>query len=235
MIASVDVSVVGLATAFAAGLVSFVSPCVWPLVPAYLSYVSGVSFEHLEESWRRVTLATLAFVLGFTVVFTIVGASIGALHDVVASYRSALELAGGVLIVVMGLALLGFASGILGREARLTFGNRPLTIGGAFLTGIVFSIGWTPCIGPTLAAILTLAGTQGSAGSGALLLVFYSLGLGVPFLLSGLFVSTALSVSGALRRYTPMVMRASGVVLVGMGILVATGELDRISTYLQRY
>jgi cytochrome c-type biogenesis protein len=232
---AVDVSIVGISTAFAAGLISFVSPCVWPLVPAYLSYVSGVSYDRLEESWRRVTAATLAFVLGFTVVFTILGASLGALHDVVASYRTALELAGGILIVIMGLALLGVASGFFGRELRLSFGSRPVSLLGAFVTGVVFSIGWSPCIGTTLGAILTLAGTQGSAASGAVLLVFYSLGLGVPFLLSGLFLSTALSVSGALRRYTPVVMRASGVVLIFMGVLVATGELDRMSTWLQRY
>ncbi len=235
MIGAVDVSLLGISTAFAAGFISFVSPCVWPLVPAYLSYVSGVSFDELEESWRRVTAATLAFVLGFTVVFTILGASLGALHDVVASYRSALELAGGILIVIMGLALLGVAQGLFGREVRLSFGNRPVSLVGAFVTGVVFSIGWSPCIGTTLGAILTLAGTQGSAGSGALLLVAYSLGLGVPFLLSGLFLSSALTVSGALRRYTPMLMRASGAVLVFMGVLVATGELDRLSIWLQRY
>jgi cytochrome c-type biogenesis protein len=232
---AVDVSIVGISTAFAAGLISFVSPCVWPLVPAYLSYVSGVSFDRLEESWRRVTAATFAFVLGFTVVFTILGASLGALHDVIASYRTALELAGGTLIVIMGLALLGVASGFFGRELRLSFGSRPVSLLGAFVTGVVFSIGWSPCIGTTLGAILTLAGTQGSAASGAVLLAAYSLGLGVPFLLSGLFLSTALSVSGALRRYTPVVMRASGVVLIFMGVLVATGELDRMSIWLQRY
>ena len=225
---------VNVAAAFAAGFISFISPCVWPLVPAYLSYVSGISFDRLEESWRRVTGATLAFVLGFTIVFTTMGASLGALHDVIAGYRAALELAGGALIVIMGLALLGVASGFFGRELRLSLGSRPVSLLGAFTAGVVFSIGWSPCIGTTLGAILALAGTQGSAGAGAVLLASYSLGLGVPFLFSGLFVSTALSVSGALRRYTPMVMRASGVGLVVMGVLVATGQLSIISIWLQQ-
>ncbi len=227
----VDLSLVGIAVAFAAGFVSFLSPCVWPLVPAYLSYVSGVPYDELGSNTRRVTITTLAFVGGFTVVFALYGVSVGYLGSLVAEYRRAIEVVGGVLVILMGLALLGFAQRLVGREARVGLPARPTSLAGAGVAGVVFAVGWTPCIGPVLTAILLYAATQGGAG-GSVLLLAYGIGLGIPFLLSGLLASWALERTGAYRRYGAWINRAAGVIMIVVGVLLATGELTRITREL---
>jgi cytochrome c-type biogenesis protein len=231
-LAVIALSPVGLATAFAAGVVSFVSPCVLPLVPAYLSFVSGVGHGELAQNARRVTITTGCFVLGFTAVFTALGAGAGiAGHSLIAERRS-LEIAGGVLVIAMGLALLGFASFLFGREWRFHRRTRDATLGGAVLAGMAFAAGWTPCIGPTLGAILTLAAQGGGGRDGAALLAVYSLGLGVPFLIVGMASTSALSALGILRRHGLLVGRVAGVGLVVLGVLLLTGQLTQISAQL---
>lgn len=234
MIAAIDLSAVGLATAFAAGVVSFLSPCVWPLVPAYLSYVSGVPYDELGTHRRRVTQMTLAFVGGFTVVFALYGVSVGYLGGLVADHRRTIEIVGGILVILMGLALLGFAQRLTGREARIGLPARPTTFAGAGLAGMVFAVGWTPCIGPILTSILLYAATQGSGG-GTLLLLAYGIGLGVPLLLSGLLASWVLDRTGAYRRYGAWINRVAGVIMIIVGVLLATGELTRITQQLSGY
>ncbi len=234
MIAAISLSGVGLATAFAAGFVSFLSPCVWPLVPAYLSYVSGVPYDELGSNTRRVTLTTLAFVGGFTIVFALYGVSVGYLGALIADYRRPIELVGGVIVILMGLALLGFAQRLVGREARVALPARPTTYVGAAIAGVVFAVGWTPCIGPVLTAILLYAATQGGGG-GSVLLFAYGVGLGVPFLLSGLLASTILERTGAYRHYGAWINRAAGVVMIAVGLLLATGELARITQQLSGF
>ena len=167
MIAAISLSGVGLATAFAAGFISFLSPCVWPLVPAYLSYVSGVPYDELGSNRRRVVLTTLAFVGGFSIVFALYGVSVGYLGSLVADYRRPIEIVGGVLVILMGLALLGFAQRLVGREARVGLPARPTTYVGAGVAGVVFAVGWTPCIGPILTSILLYAATQGQGTNNA--------------------------------------------------------------------
>ncbi len=231
----VDLSPLGLATAFAAGIVSFVSPCVWPLVPAYLSTVSGVAYADLAGSAGRVSRATAAFVLGFAVVFTALGTAAGVLGDFLFDHRRGLEIAGGVVMVAMGVAIMGLGQRLFGRELRLHPQAEPVGLVGAFAAGLAFAIGWSPCIGPTLGAILTLAAREGGAGDGAALLLVYALGLGVPFLLTGLFFSRAMRAFGVLRRHQRGLMLGAGAVMIAMGVLLATGELTAISRELQRY
>ena len=234
MIAAMSLSGIGLATAFAAGFVSFLSPCVWPLVPAYLSYVSGVPYDELGSNRRRVVLTTLAFVGGFSIVFALYGVSVGYLGALVADYRRPIEIVGGVLVILMGLALLGFAQRLVGREARVGLPARPTTYVGAGFAGVVFAVGWTPCIGPILTSILLYAATQGSAG-GSLLLLAYGIGLGVPFLLSGLLASWLLERTGAYRKYGAWINRVAGVVMIIVGVLLATGQMTRITQQLSGY
>ena len=234
MIGAIGLNGLGLATAFAAGLISFLSPCVWPLVPVYLSYVSGVPYEELGANTRRVVVTTLAFVGGFTLVFALYGVSVGYLGGLVADHRRAIEVVGGVLVILMGLALLGFAPRLVGRQARVGLPARPASLVGAGVAGAAFAVGWTPCIGPILTSILLYAATQGSAG-GSVLLVAYGIGLGVPFLLSGLLASWLLERSGAYRRYGAWINRVAGVVMIIVGALLTTGELTRITQQLSGY
>ena len=234
MIGAISLSGLGLMTAFAAGFISFLSPCVWPLVPAYLSYVSGVPYEELGSNTRRVVLTTLAFVGGFTVVFALYGVSVGYLGSLVADYRRPIEIIGGLHVILMGLALLGFAQRLVGREARVGLPARPTTFVGAGVAGVVFAVGWTPCIGPVLTSILLYAATQGSA-SGSLLLLAYGIGLGVPFLLSGLLASWLLERTGAYRKYGAWVNRIAGIVMIIVGVLLATGQLTQITQQLSGY
>jgi len=235
-LAAIQLDGVGLATAFAAGFISFASPCVWPLVPAYLSYVSGVAFADIGDQTRRVSAATAGFVLGFGTVFTLVGAGAGVLGDQFTGHRRGLELVAGTIVVLMGLALVGLAgTGRLQRERRLHIARRPAGPLGAYVAGLAFAIGWTPCIGPTLAAIVAFAGETGKAARGAVLLAAYSLGLGVPFLLSGIFFTRATTSLAPLRRHSALAMRIAGALLVVVGVLVATGEMTLITQRLSRY
>ena len=234
MIAEIGLGPLGLATAFAAGFVSFLSPCVWPLVPAYLSYVSGVPYADLGANTRRVVVTTLAFVGGFTVVFALYGVSVGYLGSLIADYRRPIEIVGGALVILMGLALLGFAQRLVGREASVGLPARPTSVAGAGIAGVVFAVGWTPCIGPILTSILLYAATQGSAG-GSLLLLAYGVGLGIPFLLSGLLASWLLERTGAYRRYGAWINRVAGVIMIVVGVLLATGQLTRITQQLSGY
>jgi len=220
-----------LAAAFGAGVLSFATPCVLPLVPAYLSFVSGVGYGDLQQNTRRVTMATGFFVLGFTFVFSAYGVGVGWAGTLLNDNRQTLERIGGALMIVMGLALIGFATRVFGREYGLHWKPAQASLWGALATGAAFAIGWTPCIGPVLAAILTFASQAGPA-SGAALLIAYSLGLGVPFLIAGLATTSTLSVLGVFKRHGALVNRIGGIILVGAGILLATGELTRITAEL---
>jgi cytochrome c-type biogenesis protein len=224
------------AAAFAAGIISFVSPCVLPLIPGYLSFVSGVGFDELGARPRRVVGQTAWFVLGFGVMFALLGAGVAWFGNVLLVHRRSLEVAAGAFIVLAGLVYAGLPlPALLLRERRVHVrreGSGPVT---ALVAGLAFAIGWTPCIGPTLAAILTLAASEGHAEQGAVLLLVYSLGLGVPFLVFGLAFTRALGLARALRRRWRLVSAASGTLLVVFGMLLATGELVRLTSVLSRF
>jgi cytochrome c-type biogenesis protein len=225
----------GFLAAFAAGVVSFVSPCVLPLVPGYLSFVSGLSFDELGAQPRRVAAATGSFVAGFGAIFIAFGAGAAWFGNALFENRRALEIAAGVFIVLAGLMFMGLRlPRFLLAEHRPHVGRR-FGAFTPFLAGVAFGIGWTPCIGPTLAAILALATGAGTAEQGAALLAVYSLGLGVPFLLFGLGFTRALGLVRALRRHWRAVTVTSGTLLVAFGVTLATGYLVRFINRLARF
>jgi len=226
------------ALAFAAGLLSFLSPCVLPLVPIYLGYLTGSSLgmvEGEEAPPRRVTfLHALAFVSGFSVLFIALGASVGLVGYMLIDRIDLLAKIGGILVAVLGLHLIGVIKiPILYREKRLDVsrGGDPSYVA-SFVVGMVFAAGWTPCVGPVLAGILLLAGASGTVAHGAILLTVYSLGLGVPFLLTALLLSTAINQFRRLNRYMRVIEIASGLLLIAAGVLLFTGNLQVLNGYL---
>lgn len=228
-----DISLVSYPIAFAAGFVSFVSPCVLALVPGYLSFVSGVSFDELGSKVRNVVWPTLAFVLGFAVMFTLLGASAGLLGHSLVREGDTLNLVGGLLLIATGIAMVLLPRlGVLQVDRKLHLSRRPTTLFGAGLVGMAFAGGWTPCLGPILGSILTFAAPTESPGLGASLLFTYSLGLGIPFLLSGVFFTRALSVFSKVRRHWGVVNATAAGVFVVIGVLVATGRFEVITQRL---
>jgi cytochrome c-type biogenesis protein len=214
-----------LPVAAVAGLVSFFSPCVVPLLPGYLSYATGLSGADLERARRgRMVLGSALFVLGFTFVFVALGTLSGALGDLLWEYMTPITRVLGVVTILVGLAFLGLVPW-LQRDVRV---HRVPAVGlaAAPLLGVLFGLGWTPCIGPTLAAVQTLALTEGTAARGALLSVAYSLGLGIPFVVAGLAFRRMLGAVAWVRRHQAWVTRAGGVMLVAVGVLLVTGVWD---------
>ncbi|MBC9227329.1 cytochrome c biogenesis protein CcdA [Aeromicrobium sp. 636] len=220
--------------ALLAGLVSFFSPCVVPLLPGYLSYVSGVAVTELESvRRRRIVLGAVLFVLGFSAVFVAGGALFGAVGQELLPYQREISIAAGVLLVVMGIAFLGFVP-LLQRDVR-AHGVRRVGLLAAPVLGVVFGVGWTPCIGPTLTAVLALSANEATAGRGAFLTLVYCLGLGVPFVLAALFLSRFLRVTGWVRRHQRAVSVAGGVLLIVTGLLLATGWWQDLVISLQHW
>jgi cytochrome c-type biogenesis protein len=223
--------------AFVAGLISFLSPCVLPLVPGYVSLISGASAEELESQDRRllktVLLHSLMFILGFTLVFVILGATATELGRLVTAYRRWLTWIAGAVIILFGLHLTGILKiKALYMDKRLHAvggGKSPI---GAFVVGFAFAFGWTPCIGPILATILLAASKQDSVGKGVLLLWVYSLGLAVPFLLTSLGIGRFMSFYGWFRRHLHTVEVFSGVILIVIGALILTQHFTVINNYL---
>ena len=229
---------VSVLVALMAGVFSFLSPCVLPLVPSYLSFVTGMSLEDLQEGVdRRATLIhSLLFVAGFSIIFITLGASASFLGVFLRYYEVWIARIGGVLILVLGLHLTGiFRIAPLMRERRVHVNDKPAGYLGTLGVGAAFGAGWTPCIGPVLGAILTLAGTQDTVWAGVILLSVYSLGLAIPFLLSALALDLFLGAFGKFRRFLPVVEKASGIMLIILGVLLATGSFTLLSTYLVRF
>lgn len=218
--------------ALLAGLVSFFSPCVIPLLPGYLSYATGLSGADLEQARRgRMLLGSVLFVLGFSVVFVALGTLSGALGSWLVTWRRELTVLLGVLVIALGLAFAGLVP-LLQRDWRV---HRVPAVGlaAAPVLGFLFGLGWTPCIGPTLAAITTLSINEATAGRGALLSAVYALGLGLPFVAAGLAYRRALGAFGWVRRHQVWVTRAGGLMLVAVGVLLVTGWWDQAVTWLQ--
>lgn len=233
---------VGILAAFTGGLLSFISPCVLPLVPAYLSYISGVSLDALKGeasekgAMRKVVTNTLLFVLGFTVVFACLGATASFIGRFLILYKTYINFIGGVLIIILGLHLTGlFRIKILDYEKRFHVQGKPLGMVGSFLIGAAFAFGWTPCIGPILSGILLIAADQKTIRDGILLLVVYSMGLGIPFLLTGIGLNYALGVFKAIKRNYRKIELISGSLLIFIGILIASGQFTRLSGWLSRF
>jgi len=227
---------VSLLAAFGAGLISFVSPCVLPLVPGYISFVSGVSLESLREEGRasgsitKVILNCLLFILGFSVVFVSLGASATFIGQYLIERAMVLSRIAGVVVIIFGFVIMGVLKiPFLQFERRFHAQNKPMGFLGSFLIGLAFAFGWTPCIGPILGAILAYASTKETVREGIYLLSAYSLGLGLPFLVTGLAMNTFLGFSKSVRPHFRKIQVVSGILLVLVGILILTGSLQKIA------
>jgi cytochrome c-type biogenesis protein len=220
----------------AGGLISFLSPCVLPLVPPYLSFLAGTTFDRLNSGdgavRRRAVLAALLFVAGFSTVFVLLGATASALGQAVRQYLDVLSTIAGLAIIVMGLHFLGILRiGLLYREARFNV-DKPVGLWGAYVMGLAFAFGWTPCIGPVLAAILTIAGSEASVSRGAFLLAAYSAGLGIPFLLAAFAMKPFVALLKRMRSRFSAVEKTMGILLVLTGIAFLTGWITTASFWL---
>jgi cytochrome c-type biogenesis protein len=230
---------VSYGAALIAGGLSFLSPCVLPLVPPYLVYISGTSLNDLQNETgaapqrQRALVAAMLFVLGFSTIFVLLGAGASAAGQLLRTHLGLLAQIAGVFIIIMGLNFLGvFRLGILGRELRYHSQSQTVSLFGAYLVGVAFAFGWTPCIGPILAAILTIAASEQDVAKGASLLAVYSLGLGVPFLLSAAGVGTFLSFFARFKKHLPWVERSMGALLVVTGVMFLTGAMQNFSYWL---
>ena len=226
---------VALPIAFLAGVLSFLSPCVLPLVPSYVSFITGMSLDELgERRWTAFTHA-LFFISGFTLIFLALGATATALGRFLQYNQVWLERIGGLLIIVFALYLLGvFRIGALATERRVHLQNKPVGYLGSSLVGVAFGAGWTPCIGPILGSILAYTGTQTTnLMQGILLLLTYSLGLAIPFLLAALAVDRFIEWFKRFSKYIPVVTKATGAILLVVGVLLATGYFTLIAVWLQ--
>ena len=225
--------------AFAAGVVSFLSPCVLPLVPPYLCFLAGSSLEELTDGAgdavvrRRAIISAVVFVLGFSTVFIALGASASAIGQLLREHLKLLGQVAGVVIIIMGLHFLGvFKFAVLNKDTRYQHSDRPRGLVGSYIIGLAFALGWTPCIGPVLAVILAFAAGEDSVAKGAMLLAVYSAGLGVPFILSALLMNPFMSFMKRFKKHLGTVEKAMGVLLVLTGIAFLTGAMQTFSYWL---
>lgn len=239
---------VTLLAAFIAGVLSFISPCVLPLIPGYLSFVSGVTLDDMRGTStggaalaptgarRRAVIMSVAFVLGFSLVFISLGASATAIGTMLMDHLSLLGKIAGVVIILFGLHMMGVLRiGWLYSEKRMQTSGKPAGFFGAMLVGVAFAFGWTPCIGPILAAILAVAATQESVGEGVKLLAVYSAGLGVPFIATSLAINKFFAASARIRKHYHTIEVVSGVLLVIVGVLIFTNRFTVIAQLLTPY
>ena len=222
--------------AFVAGLVSFLSPCVLPLVPGYLSVISGLRVDEIDQAdWRRVLVPSLLFIASFSTVFILLGLTATALGSTLRDHQELLTDIGAVLLIVMGFLFIA-ATYIdrLNREWHVDALLARAGRGGPIVAGAAFSVAWTPCVGPALGGILTLAGIQGEAGRGAFLLAVYSLGLAVPFLITALAFSRATTAFAVIKRHYRAIVATGGGILIAMGILILSGAFTELNTWAQK-
>ena len=239
---------VSLFAAFLAGILSFISPCVLPLIPGYLSFVSGVTLEEMRAPGasadlaasatkrRRAVIMSLAFVLGFSIIFISLGASATALGTLLMDHIQLLGKIAGVVIILFGLHMMGVLKiGLLYKEKRVQTNKKPAGFFGAILVGMAFAFGWTPCIAPSLSAILVVAATQETVGEGVMLLAAYSAGLGVPFIATSFAINQFLAASARIRKHYHTIEIVSGALMVVVGVLIFSNKFTRIAQVLTPY
>lgn len=231
-----DAASVGIAISFAAGILSFLSPCVLPLIPSYVTFVTGLTLEDVQRSRRVALVHSLLFVLGFTIIFLALGATATTLGRLLGYNREWVGRIGGILVIVLGLYLLGiFNIGLFSKERRLHVANKPLGYLGTVFVGMAFAAGWTPCIGPILGAVLTYTASSADLNRGLVLLFAYSLGLAVPFILAALMIDRFI---GLFQRYRGALLwtsRVAGILLIGVGILMLTDTMRLLSQWLNPF
>lgn len=226
----------GIAISFTAGLLSFLSPCVLPLIPSYVTFVTGLTLEDVQRSRRIALIHALLFVLGFTLVFLALGATATTIGRLLGYNREWVGRVGGVLVIVLGLYLLGvFNIGFFARERRLHIANKPLGYLGTVVVGMAFAAGWTPCIGPILGAVLTYTASSADLDRGLVLLFAYSLGLALPFVLAALMIDRFLSLFQRYRGALVWTTRAAGVLLLFVGVLMVTDTMRLLTQWLQGF
>lgn len=225
-----------MTVALLAGVISFLSPCVLPIVPPYLAYMSGVSLNDMSSevaSRRRATIAALFFVMGLSTVFLILGFTASAFGAFFLQNQILFSQISGIVVIIFGIHFLGiYRISFLDREARMDAGDKGGSSFGAYVLGLAFAFGWTPCIGPQLGAILSLAASEASVARGTLLLGIYALGLGIPFLLAAMFMARAVGVMNHLKRHMKAIERVMGVLLLIVGIAMLTGAFSTFSFWL---
>ncbi len=225
--------------AFTAGLVSFLSPCILPMIPSYLAFITGISLEELSQDQnlkkvrKSVISNSLLFILGFSILFIIMGASATFLGKFLSKNIRWLEIIGGSLVVILGLHFAGlFKIKFLDRERKIHLNKKPLGLFGTVLVGMAFGAGWTPCVGPILGSILTMAAATQAVVKGIILLIAYSIGLGIPFLLTGLLIHKFFEYFKTIRKYFRVISLVGGILLVIIGFLLITGYFTTISSFL---
>ena len=233
---------VGFFGAVVAGLLSFLSPCVLPIVPASLSFIAGVSFEELSDTDRdgaiswRVVWATIAFVLGFATIFVALGASASFIGELLTEHSGKLAKVAGIVIIILGLHFAGvFRIGLLYRDTRFDVAKKPAGLIGAYVVGLAFGFGWTPCVGPVLSSILLVAGSRDSMAEGAMLLGGYAAGIGIPFILAAVFIGGFFRWFKNFRKHLGLMEKITGGLLIITGILIFTGKMAEIANWLLLY
>ena len=225
--------IIKLSFAFGAGFISFLTPCVLPIIPGYISYITGKNLNEIEEDKTNVLIKTILFSIGFSVVFIILGATASAIGNILLFLSNELRIAAGIIIILFSLQMLGVLNlNFLNQEKRLETKSYKDNYAFPLVVGAAFAFGWTPCIGPVLGSILALSATEASIGAGVLLLSFYSLGLAIPFILSGYYMSRFLTTRKDFSKYYGRVTKTGGVILFLTGILITTNQIQVISFYI---
>lgn len=227
---------IGITITFAAGVLSFLSPCVLPLIPSYVSFITGLSLDDVQRSRRIALVHSLLFVTGFTIIFLALGATATVMGRLLFRYRDWVGRVGGLLVIVFGLYLLGvFKSGAFSRERRVHVATKPLGYLGTVFVGMAFAAGWTPCIGPILGGVLTYTASASDLNHGLLLLFSYSVGLAVPFVLAAVMIDRFMSLFQRYKGAMLWMSRVSGGLLLVVGVLMISGSMSVMSTWLQRW
>ena len=226
-----------LSVAFLAGLISFLSPCVLPLIPGYISYISGTNLENLiKNNNNLVVVKTIFFTLGFSVVFIILGSTASVLGKIFLEYSNILRISAGVIIIFFSLQLIGLINfKFMNKDVRIFTNKYQDNLSFPFIVGAAFGFGWTPCIGPILGSILTLAAIEESFSKSILLLTFYSLGLAIPFIISGILINKFLFFSKSFRKYGYIITKSGGYILLLTGLAILTGQLQLLSFFILEY
>ena len=225
--------IIKLIFSFGAGFISFLTPCVLPIIPGYISYITGKNLSEIDQDKRIVLIKTILFSLGFSLVFIILGATASAVGNILLFLSNELRIAAGIVIILFSLQMLGiFNFNFLNQDKRIETKGYKDNYAFPFIVGAAFAFGWTPCIGPVLGSILALSATEASVSKGILLLSFYSLGLAIPFILSGYYMSKFLTTRKGFNKYYGTVTKTGGVILLITGVLIATNQIQVISFYI---
>ena len=225
--------IIKLIFAFGAGFISFLTPCVLPIIPGYISYITGKNLSEIEQDKRIVLIKTILFSLGFSLVFIVLGATASVIGNILLFLSDKLRIAAGVIIILFSLQMLGILNfNFLNQDKRIETKNYKDNYAFPFIVGAAFAFGWTPCIGPVLGSILALSATEASISKGILLLSFYSLGLAIPFIASGYFMNKFLTSKKGFGKYYNRVTKTGGVILLITGILITTNQIQVISYYI---